>query len=202
MTDKEQIAKTVDEAIHRPRKKILQPQYSKEQLKDLADAAYSRKMEAVDEEINLRPDNQWDVLSTNWHTADDKRRKDIVFGLAYYSGFKSPDICRLFRIKPAELVPYKDIIEQGRIALKFKITSNQIAFGLLTDQPVVKFHLGKQFAEQVDNPVHEGVESLDRQAPTIIIQEASGTNTELRAELEDAVRNAQAQGGRNLSVVK
>ena len=43
-----------------------------------------------------------------------------------------------------------------------KINRNQLAMSLLReDQPTLKFHMGKQFAYQVNDPVHEGVENAD-----------------------------------------
>ena len=171
------------------------PKYTKEQQLALGEAAFSRKMEASDSTVIVRGDPQWKRLHEDWFEWGEDDRKDVVFGLAYYSGFKAKDIARLFRIKPADLAHYKDIIDQGLVALKHKITSNQIAFGLMTDQPVVKFHLGKQFAEQVDNPAHEGVDSVSDGPPTIIVNEVKADNKDLRDELESAVQTAIALAG-------
>jgi hypothetical protein len=176
----------------RPRARSTPPEYSKEQLDQLRDRNFARKMEATDAAINVRRDDQWEKLHRDWESWDDDARKDAVFGLAYYSGFKVRDIARLFRVKSADLKQYAEIIDQGLVALKLKITSNQIAFGLLTDQPVIKFHLGKQFAEQVDNPAHEGVSSVETAPPAIIINEVKGDNSELRAELDAQVQAAMA----------
>ena len=171
------------------------PKYTKDQQLALGEAAFSRKMEATDSNVIIRPDGQWKTLNEDWHYWSDDERRDVVFGLAYYSGFKARDMARLFRVKPAELKEYADIIDQGLVALKHKITSNQIAFGLMTDQPVVKFHLGKQFGEQVDNPAHEGVETTVSGPPTIIVNEVKADNQELRQELESAVQSAIAVAG-------
>lgn len=185
-----------------PKMKAAVPYYTPEQRVVLGESAYNRKMEALDQNVTVRHDDQWKLLHTNWEEADEETRKSTVFGLAYNSGFKARDIARLFRIKASDLTVYKEIIDQGLAALKLKITSNQIAYGLSTEQPVVKFHLGKQFAEQVDNPAHEGVDTVEASIPNIIINEVKHNNEELRNELEAAVQAAMRQNGANLKVVK
>lgn len=178
------------------------PIYTKEQQIALGEHAFARKMEASDPNIIVRANCQWRHLTEQWRNWDADERRDVVFGLAYHAGFKARDIARMFRIKPAELNDYKDIMDQGLVALKHKIASNQITYGLMTDQPVVKFHLGKQFAEQVDNPAHDGVDTVESKIPTIVIQETRAQNTELRAELEGAVQAATAIANGGLRAVK
>lgn len=170
------------------------PKYTKEQLANLGEMAFNRKMEALDDSVIVKPSSEWRVITTNWESASAEQRSDMVFGLAFYSGFKAKDMARLFRIKTTDLSEFKDIIDQGLMALKHKITSNQIAFGLSTEQPVVKFHLGKQFAEQVDNPAHEGVNTVEASIPNIVINEVKHNNEELRNELEAAVQAAMRNG--------
>lgn len=185
-----------------PKMKAAVPYYTPEQRVVLGEAAYNRKMEALDANIGIRHDDQWRTLHTSWEESDEETRKSTVFGLAYNSGFKARDMARLFRIKTSDLQEYKEIIDQGLAALKLKITSNQISYGLSTEQPIVKFHLGKQFAEQVDNPAHEGVDTVEASIPNIVINEVKHNNQELRAELEAAVQAAIKQNSPNLKLIK
>jgi hypothetical protein len=131
------------------------------QVKIIAGEKFQNRMEALEENLFIRPSDQWQRLRDYWINASDDARKDIVFGLAYNNGAKPLDIQRLFNIVKKDLDQYSDVLKQAQATLKLKIQSNQIKTAFISDQPILKFFLGKQFAEQVDQPAHEGVASQD-----------------------------------------
>jgi len=88
------------------------------------------------------------------------------------------DIARFFGVKKATLEPYAETFEMAKAALKLKIQRNQISLGLQReDNAQWKFNLQKQFAEQVSEPAHEGVETTEGQAMKSIFENLSVVQT-------------------------
>lgn len=144
--------------------------FTKDQLASQADIKHQNKMDAVNPELIIKADDQWRELSTYWASATVEERKSTVFGLTMNNGAKPKDIARLFDIKPDELKPFTSVVNQAIAALKLKIQGNQITSGFMNDTPMMKFFMGKQFGEQVENPQHEDVKSIDEGAGAITIK--------------------------------
>ena len=121
-----------------------------------------RKEEAASPEHRVIPNGSWRTQFALWADADDEARKDIIFGMVLHDGaITEKDITRFFGISKDDLKPYRQVYEAGRAALKLKVQRNQISLGLQReDSPIWKALLGKQFAEQTSEPVHDGVHDL------------------------------------------
>lgn len=139
----------------------------------------------------------WKTQKALWADADYDTRCSIVYGMVIHDGaISTRDITRFFAIKPKELEPFNEVYEMARAALKLKIQRNQISIGLSHDgNPALKFNLQKQFAEQVNDPAHEGVSSVQSGPPTVVFNQTQGANEEIKAELEAAVQTAIAIAG-------
>lgn len=169
--------------------------FDKNQLIAQADIKHQAKMDGVAPEFHIKTDDQWKALTTTWADADDEARNNIVFGLAYHNGAKARDIARLFRIKPVELKPYAEVLDQAIATLKLKIQGNQITSGFMNDTPMMKFFLGKQFGEQVEQPAHQDVASIDegQGAITISVVTKEQPGTSVIAMNEETGIGAQLQ---------
>lgn len=145
--------------------------YSRDEIVEQAKIKHKSKIRAASPTVEIQSDNQWKQLSTHWGKATEDERKDICFGMALHIGAKPKDLSRLFAIKPDELKPYTEVMNQAVAALRLKVQQNQLTTALMSDQPNLKFFLGKQFAEQVENPAHDGVVSdqSDGEAITITV---------------------------------
>ena len=146
-----------------PKAEVQKPaaHLTKRQLEKIVTKKFEAKEEAMADALVIKQDSQWQDLRAYWLDADEDTRKNIVFGLGYNNGAKERDIARLFNIKKEDLKGYGDVLSQAVAALKMRVQSNQITIAFMSDQPMLKFFLGKQFAEQVDNPAHDGVKSDD-----------------------------------------
>lgn len=113
-------------------------------------------------------DPTWDQQLNLWSTLSENDRHSLIYSLTSNDGATITDICKYLQIKKDDLKPYISTYEMGRAALKLKINRMQIDFGSETNQPSAKIHLGKQFAEQVDNPVHDD-DTTDNTSSTITI---------------------------------
>ena len=153
-----------------------------------------RKKHALMDTHEIIPNDGWKKQFELWSNATEEERKDIIYGMVMHDGaIKPADISRFFGIDKKELTQFKLIYDAAIAALKLKIQRNQISIALQReDQSDMKFFLGKQFAEQVQNPAHEGVASVDTAPPSIVINEVKADNTGLRNELEAAVQTAMA----------
>jgi hypothetical protein len=135
---------------------------SKDALVAQAKVIEKRKEDAANPTHDPEPNDGWKKQFATWANANEEERFNLVFGMVLTDGASVKDIARFFNVKPDELKPYRHIIDAGKVALKLKVQRNQISLGLQReDQPMFKFFLGKQFAEQVSEPQHEGVESVD-----------------------------------------
>jgi hypothetical protein len=122
---------------------------------------------ALDKVHTLIPNEGWKVQEKLWAEADDELRKSYLYGLVLNDGVTDTSsgrkrLAAFFAVKPKDLEPYKSVMAMADAARVLKINRNQLAMSLLReDQPTLKFHMGKQFAYQVNDPVHEGVENAD-----------------------------------------
>jgi hypothetical protein len=122
---------------------------------------------ALDKVHTLIPNEGWKLQEKLWAEADDELRKSYLYGLVLNDGVTDTTsgrkrLAAFFAIKPKDLEPYKPVMAMADAARVLKINRNQLAMSLLReDQPTLKFHMGKQFAYQVNDPVHEGVENAD-----------------------------------------
>jgi transposase-like protein len=171
-------------------------QKAPEHVKHLAAVAQVRQEEALNPDHVIKLHYGFETQKKLWNEASERDRNAIVYGMVLYDGAIAAggrDIARFFGIDKKELEPYKPTFEMAKVALKLKIQHNQISMGLQReDLPMLKFFLGKQFAEQVQEPAHEGVGDLRATPPQIIINTAEGANADVRAELDAAVTAAMA----------
>jgi hypothetical protein len=145
---------------------------TKEAVIQQAKVAEQRKADAATDEHELRPNSNWKKQFAIWANADHELKCDIVYGMVFHDGaYNVKDITRFFNIKADELKPFAHIVDAAKAALKLKIQRNQISLGLQReDNPSLKFNLQKQFAEQVNDPAHEGVASVDNSEVRVNIQ--------------------------------
>lgn len=135
---------------------------TKDALLAQAKIVEQRKEEASTPTHEIKSNDGWKKQFDTWANASDEERCNIVYGMVILDGAKQKDITRFFNIKDADLKPFAHIVNAGVAALKLKVQRNQISLGLQReDMATLKFHLGKQFAEQVAEPSHEGVQSVD-----------------------------------------
>ena len=135
---------------------------TKEAVAAQARVVEQRKEDAASPTHEPKPNDGWKKQFAIWANANEDERCNLIYGMVILDGAKQKDITRFFNIKEADLKPFAHIFNAGIAALKLKVQRNQISLGLQReDQAALKFHLGKQFAEQVAEPSHEGVQSVD-----------------------------------------
>jgi hypothetical protein len=185
-------AKNDDARLNRPAKLI-----SKKTLEEQAKVIDERKKHALMDTHEVILNDGWKRQEALWRDADHETRCSIIYGMVIHDGaISSRDITRFFAIKSKELEPYAIVYDMAKAALKLKIQRNQISIGLQReDSAPLKFNLQKQFAEQVNDPAHEGVESVQSGPPTVVFNQTQGGNEEIKAELEAAVQTAIAIAG-------
>jgi hypothetical protein len=176
---------------------------SYETLEEQAKVIDERKKHALMDTHEVILNDGWKKQQALWSSADHETRCSIVYGMILHDGaINVRDITRFFAIKTKDLEPYAVIMDMAKAALKLKIQRNQISIGLQReDSAPLKFNLQKQFAEQVNDPAHEGVESVQSGPPTVVFNQTTGANDDIKAELEAAVHSAIAIAGvKNKSV--
>jgi hypothetical protein len=136
-----------------------------DKLKDIGDA---RRLDAIKPEHELKSSDVWKEQQKLWKKACDTQRKSWLYAIVLFDGVATETkkglqlIAKYFNIHIKELEPYKDVINMADAARVLKINRNQLSASLgRDDQPNFKFFMGKQFAYQVSEPAHEGVESID-----------------------------------------
>jgi hypothetical protein len=136
-----------------------------EEIKDLRNETISIGMNPQHE---LIPNDGWKEQKKLWDKASDARRKDYLYGMILHDGVCADTkrglalIAKFFCIKVKDLDPYQEVIDMADAARVMKINRNQLrTFIGRDDQPMGKFFIGKQYAYQVGEPKHEGVESID-----------------------------------------
>lgn len=144
---------------------------SRESLLAGAKVIEARKADAAEPVHKITPNDAWKTQFDLWANADFEERCSIIYGMVFHDGAKgAKDITRFFNIKADELKPFQHIINAATVALKLKIQRNVISLGLTReDNPMLKFHLGKQYAEQTENPVHSDVEDLNDQSRNNVV---------------------------------
>lgn len=154
---------------------------SKRFVEKMAKTQEIRVEEALDPNHIVQKHYGYEVQRDLWQNSDERDRHAIVYGMVLIDGAIGKamnDIARFFGLDKKDLVPYKDTFEMAKAALKLKIQRNQISIALQReDQPNFKFFLGKQFAEQVGEPAHEGVETTEGQAMKSIFDSLSVVET-------------------------
>lgn len=132
-----------------------------------------RKKAAMANEHILEPNDAWKKQLALWPAADEDTRRNYLYGLIFHDGAIRLDlqfICKFFGIKRKELDPYKEVIDAAEAALALKLQKNSILFGLIReDQVDMKYHLLKQYAQQVQNPTHEGEVDVDQTGVTFTV---------------------------------
>lgn len=171
---------------------------SKEHKARLGREVEERQTDALSDNHNVKPHYGFKTQKETWINANEEERHALVYGLVMHDGAIAKggsDITRFFGIAKKDFEPFKDTFEMAKVALKLKIQRNVLSLGLQReDQVNLKFNLLKQYAEQVNDPAHEGVESVQAAPPAIVINEIKGNNQELRDELDAMVRSSM--GGR------
>jgi hypothetical protein len=178
-----------EERANRPSKLI-----SKETLEEQAKVIDERKKHALMDTHEVIVNDGWKHQEALWRDADYNLRCSIIYGMVLHDGaINVKDITRFFAITSKDLEPFAKVYDMAKAALKLKIQRNQISMGLQReDSAPLKFNLQKQFAEQVNDPAHEGVASIQSGPPTIVYNEVKAENADLRGELEAAVQSAIA----------
>jgi hypothetical protein len=133
------------------------------------------------------PTNEWKVQRDLWNAATEDERKDYVCGMVFVCGLKKKDIAKFFHLDIKDLEQYNDIIEQSAAMLVAKVRGHQIQWAWRSNHfAAAKFFLGKQFGNQVENPMYDDVQSLDEQKEIKIhVINTTATDT-------SAVDNAEA----------
>lgn len=167
---------------------------SKETLQEQALVIDERKKHALMDTHEIILNRGWKHQFDLWANADTDTKRDIIYGMVMHDGAVNiRDITRFFNIKKEEINPFNEVFEAAKVALKLKIQRNQISLGLQREDMLnLKFMLGKQFAEQVAEPAHEGVSSVQSAPPQIVVNQTNGINEELRNEMDAAVQAAMA----------
>jgi hypothetical protein len=136
-----------------------------EEIKDLRNDTISQ---AMNPRHVLIPNNSWKDQKKLWAKANDNQRKDYLYGMILHDGVCADTkrglalIAKFFAIKVKDLDDYQEVIEMADAARVLKVNRNQLRTFLgRDDQPMGKFFVGKQYAYQVGEPKHEGVESID-----------------------------------------
>lgn len=114
--------------------------------------------------------SEWRETKAWWANATEDERQDNIYGLAFLNAAKPKQIAKYYAIKEADLKPYAEQWEMGTAARILKINGHQMRWGLSTNIPNAKFFLGLQFANQVQNPQHEDVKSIDEGSGAITIK--------------------------------
>ena len=168
---------------------------SREAIKEQAKVIEQRKEDAASPQHQVIPNGSWRNQFALWQNADHDGRCDIVFGMVLHDGaITERDLTRFFNISKDDLRPYRYIFEAGRAALKLKVQRNQISIGLQReDTPTWKFFLGKQFGEQVAEPAHEGVESVESADTKVTINVLKPEDATTVAEQVGTALNARLQ---------
>jgi hypothetical protein len=139
-----------------------------ETKQSISDASEARRFDALSPHHTLKSSDAWKAQKKIWLKANDTQRKSYLYAMVLFDGVAADTkrgmalIARFFSINVKELEPYKDVINMADAARVLKINRNQLGTSLGRDDQVnLKFFMGKQFAYQVTDPAHEGVESID-----------------------------------------
>lgn len=160
-----------------------QPKRKYRNARQEADALIAEeRVKALSTEFKPSPSDEWRLTKSWWTKATEDERKDMLYGLTFYSSAKPKTIAKYFSIDVAELKPYQEQIQMGEAARILKINAHQMRWAIQSNVPNAKFFLGMQFAGQVQNPVHDDAPSLDEKKDsnikiTVIGKEAVNSTT-------------------------
>lgn len=136
--------------------------------KAIKDATEARRIDAITTEHTLKSSDAWKKQEKLWEKASETQRKSWLYAMVMFDGVCAETkrgiklITKYFSISVKELEPYKDVLDMADAARVLKINRNQLGTSLgRDDQPNFKFFMGKQFGYQVNDPAHDGVESVD-----------------------------------------
>ena len=107
------------------------------------------------------PSNEWVSTKDWWAKSTEDEKRDMLYGLCFYSAAKPRLIAKYFSIKEADLKPYQEQLNMGEAARILKINAHQLRWAMSSNIPNAKFFLGLQFAGQVQHPVHDDAPSHD-----------------------------------------
>lgn len=127
-----------------------------------------RKTDALSPEHTLKSSDAWKAQRKLWDKAKEDQRKSWLYAMVLFDGVCAETkrglriIAKYFAITLKELEPYREVLDMADAARVLKIQRNQLGGALGRDDQVnLKFFMGKQFGYQVNDPAHEGVESVD-----------------------------------------
>jgi len=138
----------------------------------------------------------WQYQASLWSSSSDDERRSYLYHMVLWSGVVMGSkralqtVARYFAIDLDELKPYLDVMWMADVARTLKITEANLATFLHSDKDVGgKFHIGKQFAYQVNDPAHEDVDSVQSAPPQIVIQTSrTDPDDPNRREAEEMLR--------------
>jgi hypothetical protein len=180
---------------------------SKEMQDEMAEAKEQLKKDALAADHTIRTTDVWRTNPALWANATPDQRRDLLCGLIFYDGFSVAKkglsmIAALFKIKVAELNDYIEDMKVADAARCAKIFRNQFQFFLMTDhQPMGKFFIGKQFAYQVNDPAHEGVDSVADRPQRIIFEEEKADPEAPKRKAMESELNKRIASVTSLAVV-
>jgi hypothetical protein len=148
----------------KPLSKVSNSRKALEQLKA------ANAIDTLEPVFTPQPSGEWRLTKAWWANASEDERQDQVYGLAFLNAAKPKQIAQYYSIKESDLKQYAEQWEMGTAARILKINGHQMRWGLSTSIPNAKFFLGLQFAQQVQNPQHEDVKSIDEGAGAITIR--------------------------------
>jgi hypothetical protein len=172
---------------------------SRQTVLAIAETNDARKGRAVEKSFVPLVNDGWKVQSRLWAEADDDTRRGYLYHMVLWSGVVMGSrkalghVAKYFGIKAAELDPYLDVMWMADTARVLKITESTFVGFLSNDRDTSgKFHIGKQYAYQVNDPAHEGVDSVQA-APQIIFAEAPRPDPKVRQDVEQFLSDKVVQ---------
>jgi hypothetical protein len=154
-----------------------------------------RKTEALSPEHKLKSNSAWKEQKKLWGKASDNQKKDWLYAMVLVDGVCAETkrgmqlIAKYFAINVKELKPFEEVIHMADAARVLKIQRNQLGGALGRDDQVnLKFFMGKQFGYQVNDPAHEGVETVEegKDITINVMTRENSTTTTTESTTDDA----------------
>jgi hypothetical protein len=131
-------------------------------------AGEARRIDALSHDHVLKSSDAWKNQKKLWNKASHTQRQNWLYAMVLFDGVCANTrrgiklIAQYFDVTPKEVEVYRDVLDMADAARVLKINRNQLGTSLGRDDQInLKFFMGKQFAYQVTDPAHEGVESVD-----------------------------------------
>jgi hypothetical protein len=120
------------------------------------DELNDRRTHAFNDTHELKSNDGWKVQQELWAKLDDDGRKDAIYAMVMADGaVKAALIIKYFGIAKADFEPYKKLHDMACAALALKVQRNQMSLFFSREDVIDgKYFLGRQFAQQVQNPAH------------------------------------------------